>query len=80
MIGTAHRAATGATTVPATDVQSGNGDIHPEIGITATPVIDVNQGRLFVVVKSKEKGNSVQRLHALNILTSNEQAGRPVVT
>jgi hypothetical protein len=79
MISTAHGAATGATTVPSTDVQSGNGDIHPEIGITATPVIDINIGSLFVVAKSKENGNYVQRLHALNILTGNEQTGSPVV-
>ena len=78
MISTAHGAAAGATTVPYTDVQSGTGDIHPEIGITATPVIDLTTNTLFVLAKSKENGNYYQRLHALNILTGNEQSGSPV--
>src|ERR1700691_1660192 len=78
MISTAHGAASGATTVPYTDAQSGVGDIHPEIGITSTPVIDLTTNTLFVLAKSKENGNYVQRLHALNILTGNEQSGSPV--
>ncbi len=79
MLSTAHGAAAGATTVPTADIQSGTGDIHPEIGISATPVIDLNTNTLFVVAKSKENGAYVQRLHALNILNGNEQTGSPVV-
>jgi hypothetical protein len=79
MLSTAHGAAAGATTVPTADVQSGTGDIHPEIGISSTPTIDLSTGTLFVVSKSKENGNYFQRLHALNILTGNERAGSPVV-
>ncbi len=78
MISTAHGAASGATTVPYTDAQSGVGDIHPEFGITSTPVIDLTTNTLFVVAASKENGNYYQRLHALNILTGNEQSGSPV--
>jgi ribonuclease HI len=78
MISTAHGAASGATTVPTADVQGGVGDINPEIGISATPVIDLTTNTLFVVAKSKENSNYVQRLHALNILTGNEQSGSPV--
>jgi hypothetical protein len=78
MISTAHGATAGATTVPYTDVQSGAGDIHPEIGITSTPVIDLSNNTLFVLAKSKENGNYYQRLHALNILTGNEQPGSPM--
>ena len=78
MISTAHGAAAGATTVPTADVQTGTGDLHPEIGISSTPVIDLNTGTIFVVAKSKENGNYVQRLHALNILNGNEQPGSPV--
>jgi Chitobiase/beta-hexosaminidase C-terminal domain len=78
MISTAHGAASGATTVPTTDVQNNPGDITPEIGISSTPVIDLTTNTLFVVAKSKENGNYVQRLHALNILTGNEQAGSPI--
>ncbi len=79
LISTAHGAAAGATTVPTADVQGGTGDIHPEIGISGTPVIDVNAQTLFVVAKSKENGNYVQRLHALNLLNGNERSGSPVV-
>ncbi|HXP07031.1 MAG TPA: chitobiase/beta-hexosaminidase C-terminal domain-containing protein, partial [Acidobacteriaceae bacterium] len=78
MLSTSHGAAAGATTVPTADVQSGTGDINPEIGISATPVIDLNTGTLFVLSKTKENGNYFQRLHALNILTGNEQPGSPV--
>ena len=76
MISTAHGAASGATTVPATDVNTP--DIHPEIGISSTPVIDLNTGTIFVVAKSKENGNYVQRLHALSILDGSERSGSPV--
>jgi hypothetical protein len=79
MLSTAHGAASGATTVPSSDVQSGTGDIHPEIGITATPVIDASTQTIFLVAKSKENGNYVQRLHALNILTGTERSDSPVV-
>jgi Legume lectin domain/Chitobiase/beta-hexosaminidase C-terminal domain len=78
MISTAHGAASGATPVPTSDIESKTGGVYPEIGITSTPVIDINTGTLFVVAKSKENGNYVQRLHALNILTGNEQPGSPV--
>jgi hypothetical protein len=79
LLSTAHGAAAGATTVPTADTQGGTGDIHPEIGISATPVIDLNTGTLFVVAKTKESGTYVQRLHALNITNGNEQPGSPVV-
>ena len=79
MISTAHGAASGATTVPSSDVQSGTGDIHPEIGISGTPVIDAAAQTIFLVAKSKENGNYVQRLHALNILNGSERTGSPVV-
>ena len=76
MIATTHGAASGATTVPATDVSSQ--DIHPEIGISSTPVIDFSTGTIFVVAKSKENGIYVQRLHALSILDGSERSGSPV--
>ncbi len=76
MISTAHGAASGATTVPSADVNTS--DITPEIGISSTPVIDLNTGTIFVVAKSKESGKYVQRLHALNILNGSERSGSPV--
>lgn len=75
MIDTAHGAAAGATTVPSTDL--GTHDIVPEIGITSTPVFDPASKTIYVVAKSKENGNYIQRIHALNMLTGAEQANSP---
>jgi len=75
MLDTAHGAAPGATTVPNTDL--GTGDIVPEIGITSTPVYDLPSQTIYVVAKSKENGSYIQRIHALNMLTGAEQANSP---
>jgi len=51
----------------------GCGQVTPEIGITATPVIDRalgTNGTMFVVAMSKDAmGNYFQRLHALDLAT-----------
>src|SRR6185312_4044455 len=53
--------------------QRGCSQVSPEIGITATPVIDRAagpNGTLFVVAMSRDaNGNFYQRLHALDLLT-----------
>ena len=70
--------AAGITTVSDDDFQEPYEDIAPEIGITGTPVIDSSSGTLYVVAKTKEKGNFFQRLHALDISSGAEKFGGPV--
>jgi hypothetical protein len=60
----------------------GCGQITPQIGITATPVIDRSagpNGTIFVVGMSQDpSGNYHQRLHALDVTTGAELTGSPV--
>ncbi|MDQ2946600.1 MAG: pyrrolo-quinoline quinone [Acidobacteriota bacterium] len=59
----------------------GCGQVTPEIGVTATPVIDLTagaHGTIYVVSMSKDFNGYYQRLHALDITTGAEQFGGPV--
>ena len=60
----------------------GCGQVTPEIGVTATPVIVPSSGphgTIYVVAMSKDSsGNYHQRVHALNITTGAEEFGGPV--
>jgi hypothetical protein len=60
----------------------GCNQVTPQIGITATPVINpqaATGGLMYVVVMSKDsQGNYHQRLHALTLTTGAESLGGPV--
>jgi hypothetical protein len=52
--------------------------VSPEIGITATPVIDRTRNAIYVVAMSKNSaGNYFQRIHALDLTTGAELFGGP---
>ena len=51
-------------------------DLTPIVGITGTPVIDLNSGTLYV--DTKLAAGPAQKLHALDITTGNEKFGGPV--
>ncbi|MFZ0639789.1 MAG: hypothetical protein WA020_01895 [Candidatus Acidiferrales bacterium] len=59
----------------------GCGQVTPEIGVTATPVIDLHggpDGTMYVVAMSKDSsGKYFQRLHALDLVTGLEVKGGP---
>jgi immunoglobulin I-set domain protein len=56
----------------------GCGQVSPEIGITATPVIDRARNAIYVVAMSKNSsGNYFQRMHALNLSTGAELFSGP---
>jgi hypothetical protein len=74
-----HVTVLGSNEVPSDD--RGCGQVSPEIGITSTPVIALNnrgRGVMYLVAMSKDqKGNYFQRLHALDIATGAEVSGSP---
>lgn len=71
-----------STTVPEGDLECPF--IAPEVGITATPVIDAASGTLYVLARTPEgiRASSRlyrQRLHALSVSTGLEKPGSPIV-
>jgi hypothetical protein len=59
----------------------GCGQVSPEIGITATPVIDRAagaHGSIYLVAMSKNGSSYFQRLHALDVTTGGELLGGPI--
>src|SRR5438105_13253114 len=70
----------GEETVPACDVQCPF--IQPEVGITSTPVIDLQSGTLYVLARTMighffKDNKYFQSLHALAITTGAEKFGGP---
>jgi hypothetical protein len=60
------------------DPVGGCAQVSPEIGITATPVIDRTRNAVYVVAMSKNTaGTYFQRLHALDLTTGKELFGGP---
>ena len=62
--------------VPGADYQL---DDLPEVGILGTPVIDDNTKTIYVVAHTKENGDYLYRLHALDIATGDEKFGGPTI-
>src|SRR6266446_2784046 len=69
------------STLGAGEITSDNrgcGQVSPEIGITATSVIDRSRNAIYVVAMSKNAGGTYfQRLHALNLSTGAELFAGP---
>lgn len=68
----------GVTTIPTTDLVMG-GFKQPEFGVMATPVIDPVGGTIYVLARTLENGQYLQRLHALDITTGAERTNSPVL-
>ncbi len=60
-------------------VPFGYPELQPECGILSTPVIDAASKTLYVVALTLEGGNSVYRLHALDMTSGAEKFGGPVL-
>ena len=64
------------TSVPGTDFNVAD---LTEIGVLSTPVIDSTTNTLYAVAYTKENGEHIYRLHALDITNGQEKFGAPVV-
>jgi len=65
------------TPVPASDTQCSL--LGPEVGITSTPVIDVEAKTIWFTSRNKENGQFFHKLHALDIATGEPRPNSPVV-
>jgi hypothetical protein len=77
MIDTAHGAPSGALATTSGDVNCT--DTRPFYGVTGTPTIDTVTGTMYLVAKSTENGNVVDRLHAIDISTGAEKTPGPTL-
>ena len=53
--------------------------VQPEVGITATPVIDAASGTIYALAQTVEKGVFTNKLHALDITSGAERPGSPAL-
>ena len=58
---------------------TGCGLLAPEIGITATPVIDLQAKTIWLTTRNKTNGVVSHQLHALDIATGQEKANSPTI-
>jgi hypothetical protein len=63
--------------VPITDIGT-SGNIVGTVGIQSTPVIDLSSGTIYLLARTRESGDYVQQLHALDITTGRPRSGSPV--
>jgi hypothetical protein len=69
--------AAGVIAPPMLDIKNPANNIFGNVGIESTPVIDKTTSTLYLVARTEENGNFVQRLHALNITTGQPRPGSP---
>jgi outer membrane protein assembly factor BamB len=60
---------------PASLPSYGCTDLIPEVGVSATPVIDPASGTIYIVT---QQDGTTQKLHALDVTTGAEKTGSPV--
>ncbi len=64
----------GITPVPITDITNNNNlNIVGNVGIEDTPVINISTKSLYLVARTKEDGEYIQRLHRLNLCDGADQ-------
>lgn len=64
---------------PLSSNDTGCGLLGPEVGITATPVIDLQSKTMWLTSRAIKNGQFVHELHALDIATGAPKANSPVV-
>src|SRR5579864_6639856 len=71
----------GGTPIPIGNLTNGftTGNIIGNVGIESTPVIDLSTNTIYLLARTLEGANYVQRLHALDIASSAEKFSGPVV-
>lgn len=64
---------------PVGSSDTGCGLLGPEVGITATPTIDLESKTIYFTTRNKEGGKFFHKLHALDLATGQPRAGSPTI-